>query len=159
MHSRCTALIAAVVSLFVASAAFAAAPIKIGALALALIGMALVVTANFDTSASTGLDPLGRGLQFPSDGHAPTVMTVVGVVPAIDWRMFEKERPAGIYVPFAQDFQANLKLHVRVAPNVNPAGLMTTARNELQKLDPRIPLTEVKTLAAMHREGPFARGP
>jgi ABC-type antimicrobial peptide transport system permease subunit len=84
-------------------------------------------------------------------------MTVVGVVPAIHWQLFEKERPAEIYVPLGQDFQPDLKLHVRVAPGVNPAHLMTAARDTLRQLDPRIPVTEIKTLAVFHRDGPSVR--
>ena len=34
---------------------------------------------------------------------------------------------------------------------------MTTARDELRRLDAGIPLTEIKTLAAMHRDGPNVR--
>jgi putative ABC transport system permease protein len=75
------------------------------------------------------------------------------VVPAIDWSVFEKKRPADVYVPLSQDFRANLKLHVRVAAGVDPMKLMTAAREELRRLDMMLPLTEVKTLAALHRDG------
>jgi drug/metabolite transporter (DMT)-like permease len=41
-------------------------PIKLAALVLALAGMALVVTANFDPASGLGLDPLGLALGFLS---------------------------------------------------------------------------------------------
>ncbi len=114
-----------------------------------------IISQNFADQMWPGQEPLGRSIQFPHEGpgRSPTVMTVVGVVPAIDWNVFEKQRPADIYVPLSQDFQANLKLHVRVAAGVDPMKLMTAAREELRRMDPMIPLTEVKTLAALHRDG------
>src|SRR2546425_5720203 len=42
-----------------------------------------------------GEEPLGHSIQFPSPerGASATVMTVVGVVPAIHWRLFDKHLP------------------------------------------------------------------
>jgi putative ABC transport system permease protein len=105
-------------------------------------------------------EALGRTIQFPpwSPGAAANVMTVVGVVPTIHWQLFDKGQPqTQIYVPFGQAFETDLKFHVRVAAGVNPNGVMRSAREELRRLDPQIPVTEVKTLAAMHRDGPWAR--
>lgn len=118
-----------------------------------------IISQNLAGQLWPGQDPLGRSIQFPNDAKdgQPTVMEVVGVVPQIDWDVFEKRHPAGVYVPFGQDFQANLKLHVRVAAGVDPAGIMRAARQELLRLDPQVPLTEVKTLAAMHRDGLLVR--
>src|SRR3989441_5070505 len=106
-----------------------------------------------------GEEPLGHSIQFPSPerGASATVMTVVGVVPAIHWKLFDKHLPGEVYVPLGQDFPASLKLHVRVAPGLDSAKLMTAAREELRRLDPRLPLTEVKTLMALHRDGPLVR--
>jgi putative ABC transport system permease protein len=118
-----------------------------------------IISQNLADQLWPGQNPLGHSLQFPSENPhtSPTVMTVVGVVPAINWKLFEKERPAEIYVPLGQDFQPNLKLHVRVAPGVDPAHLMIASRDALRRLDLRIPLTEMKTLAVLHRDGPFVR--
>jgi ABC-type antimicrobial peptide transport system permease subunit len=118
-----------------------------------------IISQNLADQFWPGEDPLGRSIQFPSPGRgtSATVMTVVGVVPAIHWRLFDKYPPAEVYVPFGQDFPASLKLHVRITPGVNPAQLMTAALEELRRLDPQIPLTEVKTLMALHRDGPTVR--
>ena len=118
-----------------------------------------IISQNLADQLWPGEDPIGRSLQFPSDGpkRAPEVMTVVGVVPAVDWDIFEKTRPAGIYVPLGQKFIDNVKLHVRVAPGVDPANLMLAAGKELRRLNPRIPLVEIKTLRAMHRDGMSVR--
>jgi predicted permease len=114
-----------------------------------------ILSQNLADQLWPGQDPLGRTVQFP--GSIPTAMTVVGIVPAIPWQVFTKETRPQIYVPLGQDFPASLKLHVRVAPGVSPAQLMTAAREELQRLDPQIPLTEVNTLMALHRDGPTVR--
>jgi predicted permease len=104
-------------------------------------------------------DPIGRSLQFPGQGRdaSATVMTVVGVVPRIHWRLFDRWPFSEIYVPLGQDFQASLHLHVRVAPGVDPAKLMAAAREEMRRLDPGLPVTEIKTLATFHRDSPTVR--
>ena len=114
-----------------------------------------IISQNLADQLWPGQDPLGRSIQFP--GPFRTVMTVVGVVPVIPWQVFKKEIRPQIYVPLGQDFPTSLKLHVRVAPGVNPAKLMTAVREEVRRLDPQIPLTEVKTLMALHRDGPTVR--
>ena len=118
-----------------------------------------IISQNLASQLWPGADAIGRSIQFPGANPvaSPVVMTVVGVVPAIHWRVFEKELPAEVYVPLGREFQPNLKLHVRVAPGVDPASLMTAAREELRRLDSRVPLTEVKTLVALHRDGPMVR--
>jgi putative ABC transport system permease protein len=118
-----------------------------------------IISQNLAEQLWPGLDPLGRSIQFPGSrpDASPAVMTVVGVAPPVRWSLFDRKRSGEVYVPFGQDFQPNVKLHVRLAPGVNPVGLMTAAREELRRLDPLIPLTEVKTLAALHRDGPTVR--
>ena len=104
-------------------------------------------------------DPIGRSVQFPGTGRdaSATVMTVVGVVPPIQWRLFDRRPPSEIYVPLGQEFRASLYLHVRVAPGVDPARLMAAAREEMRRLDPGLPVTEIKTLAGLHRDSPTVR--
>jgi predicted permease len=102
-----------------------------------------------------GEDPVGRTVQFP--GPVPRLMTVVGVVPEVDWQVFRKEKRPQIYVPFSPDFAGNFKIHVRVAPGYSSTQLMTASRQVLFQIDPQAPLTEVKTLANLHRDGPTVR--
>jgi len=118
-----------------------------------------IISQNLADQFWPDQDPLGRSIQFPSPGPgtSPTVMTVIGVVPAIHWKLFDNQLPAQVYVPLGQDFPSTLHLHVRVGPGINPARLMTAARDELHELDPRFPVIEVKTLMSLHREGPFVR--
>ncbi len=105
-----------------------------------------------------GQESLGRTVQFPSNpGTKPEAMTVVGVVPAIHWGLFYKGPRAQIYVPLGQANETDLKIHVRVAPGANAAAVMTAAREQLRRLDPEVPLTEVKTLEMLHQDGPWMR--
>jgi predicted permease len=118
-----------------------------------------IISQNLADQLWPGLDPLGRSIQFPSSSPAtpPSLMTVVGIAPRVRWGLFEGKRAGEVYVPFGQDFQPNVKLHVRLAPGVSPTSLMTASREELRRLDPLIPLTEAKTLATLHRDGPTVR--
>ncbi len=102
-----------------------------------------------------GKEALGRSIQFA--GPKPTIMTVVGVVSPIHWQLFERNVPTQVYVPLGQDFSANLNLHIRVAPGVDPVRLMKDSRNELRRLDPEVPVTGLKRLSALHRDGPTER--
>jgi predicted permease len=119
-----------------------------------------IVTQNLAAELWPGQDPIGRSLQFGEWGEpkrAPQLITVVGVVPAVDWDIFEKTRPAGLYVPLGQQFLADPRLHVRLAPGVDPRSVMLAARQELHRMDPRVPLVEIKTLRALHRDGMSVR--
>jgi predicted permease len=119
-----------------------------------------IVTRNLAAELWPAQDPIGRSLQFEDRGEAnraPQVMTVVGVVPAVDWDIFEKTRPAGLYVPLGQQFLADPRLHVRLAPGIDPTPVMLAAQKELRRMDPRVPLVEIKTLQALHRDGMSVR--
>ena len=118
-----------------------------------------IISQNLAEQLWPGQDPLGRSIQFPNDAKdgQPIVMAVVGVVRQIDWDVFEKRHPAEIYVPFGQDFHSDLKLHVRLAAGIDPENVMKVARQELLRLDAQVPLTEIKTLLAMHRDGLLVR--
>ena len=74
-----------------------------------------IISQNLADQLWPGEEPLGRSIQFPSPGRgaSATVMTVVGVVPAIHWKLFDKHLPGEVYVPLGQDFPASLKLHAK----------------------------------------------
>ena len=118
-----------------------------------------ILSRNLADKLWPGQNAVGRMIQFPARGKgaSPTVLTVVGIVPAIQWRLFEEDRPPTVYVPIGQDFHPDFKIHVRVARGADPIRLMATVREDLRRLDPGVPLTEVKTLEAMHRDGPNVR--
>jgi predicted permease len=113
-----------------------------------------IVSMNLAERLWPGEDPVGRRIQWPADDtNPPTVLEIVGIAPAVTWELFERERPAMVYVPLGQDFQRSVYLHVRLAPGVAPAPLMTLVREELRRLDSRLPITELNTLRASYEQG------
>ncbi len=90
-----------------------------------------------------GQSPLGQRLIL---GRAPDeeVREIVGVVKDSKYRQLtEAVRPA-IYVPLAQDYRANMALHVRTAGE--PEAMLAVVRREVQAMDASLPLYNIKTL-------------
>lgn len=118
-----------------------------------------IISQNLANQLWPGTNALGRTIQFPTydKKQKPTALTVVGIVPASHWRLFEGKAPSEVFVPLAQDPFPDFKLLVRVAPGWNPVPLMNAARDELRRLDANIPITEIKTLQALHHNGPEVR--
>jgi putative ABC transport system permease protein len=106
-----------------------------------------------------GEDAVGRTVQFPADnpkGHGQ-ILQVVGVVPAITWDLFEPEAVDAIYAPLGQHFNTTMRMHVRTAPSADPQSFLPLIRETLRQIDPLIPITELQTMEAFHREGPILR--
>jgi predicted permease len=104
-----------------------------------------------------GQDPLGRTIQLSSGGpgQAFQTMEVVGLVPDVAWSIFDKERPAEIYQPLGERVMNVWRLHVRVARSADVTAVMATSLKALRQLDSRLPITDARTLVAMHRNSPF----
>jgi predicted permease len=49
-----------------------------------------------------------------------------------------------VYIPFGQEYQSDMNIHVRTA--ANPAALLEPARREVAAVDERLPVLELKTL-------------
>ncbi|MBI1176582.1 FtsX-like permease family protein [bacterium] len=118
-----------------------------------------IISQNLADQLWPGTNTLGRTIQFPTydKDRTPTLLTIVGVVPASHWRLFEGKAPSEVFVPLIQDLHPDFKLLVRVAPGMDPVPLMNSARDELRRLDANIPITAIKTLKAMHQDGPNVR--
>jgi len=102
-----------------------------------------------------GQDALGRHLNIDGrkDGEQPEVLEVVGVVPGLRHEPFDKEPRAHIYVPFGQQYRANMNLHLRVAAVGYEAekAMLGTVRREIRALDERLPVLSLTTLQT-HRD-------
>jgi predicted permease len=72
------------------------------------------------------------------------VRAVVGVVKDSKYRRLTEEVRPAVFIPFLQDYQANMTLHVRTAGE--PAALLAAVRREVQALDAGLPLYNIKTL-------------
>jgi putative ABC transport system permease protein len=88
-------------------------------------------------------NPLGRRLIL---GRAPDeeVREIVGVVKDSKYRRLNDEARPAAYAPFAQDYRANMALHVRTTGE--PGAMLAAVRREVQALDASLPLYNVKTL-------------
>jgi predicted permease len=104
-----------------------------------------------------GQDPLGRTIQLSSGGpgHPFGTAEVVGLVPDVAWSIFDKERPAEIYQPLAERVMNVWRLHVRVARSADVTAVMGSCLQALRQLDSRLPITDARTLVAMHRNSPL----
>jgi putative ABC transport system permease protein len=114
-----------------------------------------IISQNLANQLWPEQNPLGRSIQF--EGSEVAVMAIIGVVPDVQWQVFDQRPRPQVYVPLGQDFPATLNLHVRVAPGVDATKVMMSVREGLRRLDPQIPITEVKTLAGLHRDSPGMR--
>jgi len=88
-------------------------------------------------------DAVGRRVSF--DGEKGPYLKIVGV--ARDGKYFsitEQPRPF-LWTPLSQDFSTNASLVVR--SNVPPEGLISAVRQQVQSLDPSLPIYEAKTMS------------
>ncbi len=87
--------------------------------------------------------PIGRRLIL---GRAPDeeIREIVGIVKDSKYRQLTEEVRPAIYVPLAQDYRANMSLHVRTIGE--PETMLAAVRREVQALDANLPVYNIKTL-------------
>jgi predicted permease len=113
-------------------------------------------------------DALGQRIQFPVRENAPpeTVqdgsgqirrgapIEIIGIVPAIKNRLFEKEPVGSLYLPFARGFQSDAFFFVKFA-SLSSSSESATAdllRRIVQSVDPLLPVLELRTFEK-HMDG------
>jgi putative ABC transport system permease protein len=91
-----------------------------------------------------GQNAIGKRVKlFNTDYHE-----VVGVVRDTTLGQLGGNPPAILYRPLTQVYQPNVALLVRAR---NPRAVLGTVRSQVQRLDPRLPITNVSTLSeALH---------
>ncbi len=103
-----------------------------------------------------GEDPLGRRIYLgkPEPGEKPKILEIVGVVTSLRERLTEHEPEPHVFTPFAQGYQPNMNIHLRIADRgrESEATLLNTIRRELRAIDERLPILALKTLRG-HFEG------
>ncbi|HEV3141699.1 MAG TPA: FtsX-like permease family protein, partial [Vicinamibacterales bacterium] len=93
-------------------------------------------------------DPLGQTiLIFERESEPAKTRTIVGVVPEMKHDMFDTEPRPHVFVPIGSKFRASLTLHVRTAPGVPDATMLSALRRELLGIDARLPILSAKTMA------------
>ena len=113
-------------------------------------------------------DALGQSIQFPVLKNAPpetaeasvgqikrgAPIEIIGIVPAIRNRLFEKEPAGAIYLPFARGFQNDAFFFVKFA-SLSASSESATAdllRRTVQSVDPLLPILELRTFEK-HMDG------
>jgi len=112
-------------------------------------------------------DALGQRIQFPIRMDAPPSaaddggeirrgesIEIVGIVPATKNRVFEKQPPGAIYLPFARGFQSNVFFFVKFVslPANSELAAADLLRQTVRSIDPILPVLELRTFAK-HMDG------
>jgi predicted permease len=87
-------------------------------------------------------DPLGKRFHFI--GQDDIIREVVGIAKDTKYQTVGEEPQGYIYIPRLQNYQPGMSLVLRSAGD--PETVMATARNEIQQLDPNLPITFVQTM-------------
>ena len=89
-----------------------------------------------------GQEPIGKSFRL-TDRNGPSV-EVVGVVRDGKYRSLQETPRPFMYLPLRQNYQSQMTLHVRSAGQV--PGVLASAKQQLQALDPELPVFDVKTM-------------
>ena len=96
--------------------------------------------------------PIGRRIRFGRDDK--TTMEIVGVVKDSKHATLREEIPRFVYIPFMQDDAVNgLTFYVRTQSD--PDGMVGAVRAAVQRIDPTLPLYDIKTMQVQARESLF----
>jgi len=109
--------------------------------------------AILDKAAASKLwpneDAVGKHIRMISgEGTKMQDAEVVGVVGSVQDNIFGGESQAHLYVPFGEEYQADMNIHLKLAaqgPN-SERRLIEIIRREIQSVDNRVPILALKTL-------------
>lgn len=101
----------------------------------------IVINENFAKRFWPGQDPIGKRVRTAGREHL-----VIGVVRTGKYFSLGEDPKAFFYLPLEQNHRASFFLHVRAA--VDPAGMLETVRKEIQSLDSKLPVSDVRTMHA-----------
>jgi putative ABC transport system permease protein len=117
--------------------------------------------AILDKAAASRLWPheeaVGKHIRMIlGDGAKMQDAEVVGVVGSVQDNIIEGESQPHLYVPFGQEYQADMNIHLKVAVQGRDAEarLMETIRREIRSVDDHLPVLALKTLR-QHLESSF----
>jgi len=113
-------------------------------------------------------DALGQRIQFPVRENAPPEtaadssgqirrgepIEIIGIVPSIKNRLFEKEPVGSLYLPFARGFQSDAFFFVKFTslPASSESVTADLLRRTVQSVDPLLPVLELRTFEK-HMDG------
>jgi putative ABC transport system permease protein len=95
-------------------------------------------------------DAVGHSIRLLGNdaGRPAVVAEVVGIVGNVQERLIGPRLEPHVYLPFGQEYQADMTFHVKVSPRGNAAmaELVSQARGQLRAVDERLPILGVRTL-------------
>ncbi|MGD0629041.1 MAG: FtsX-like permease family protein, partial [Terracidiphilus sp.] len=110
-----------------------------------------VVSRSFASRYFPGENPLGKHIRMGVDHNGPTPwMTIVGVVEETTYSLWQRERPAAVYMNVAQ-LPADGATYA-IATSGDPLAIAPAARKALAAMDPALPLDLVETYAQSTHE-------
>ena len=117
-------------------------------------GGAKHLVAILDRAAANKLwpnqDAVGKHIRMiMGDGKKLQDAEVVGLVGTVQENIFGGETQAHLYVPFGQEYQADMTLHLSLLPGQRSeadARMLETIRRQIRAVDSRIPILTLKTL-------------
>jgi predicted permease len=88
---------------------------------------------------------VGRHIKLSSEeaGKPADDLEVVGVVGNVQEQLLGGQAQPHAYMPFGREYQANMLIHLKVAPQSN---VMPAVRAEIRAVDERLPLLGLKTM-------------
>ncbi len=97
-----------------------------------------------------GGEAVGKHLRVDSDdpGKPAEDIEIVGVVGDIQDHIIGRAAQPHLYVPFGQQYQSNMQLHLKIAPQSGEAQsrLLDGVRREMRTVDERLPVLSLKTM-------------
>jgi putative ABC transport system permease protein len=110
-----------------------------------------VVSRSFASRYFPGENPLGKHIRMGATGNGQTPwLTIVGVVEETTYSLFQRERPAAVYIDVAQ-LPPDGIIYAVTTPG-DPLPIAQSARKALADLDPALPLAEVETYQKLLHE-------
>jgi len=100
-------------------------------------------------------DALGKHIRTDSeDPRAPRDLEVIGVVAEIQENLIGEAVQPHLYVPFGQEYQADMNVHLKVAATASEAQVLDIVRRTVRLVDDRLPVLALKTMRA-HLDSSF----
>jgi putative ABC transport system permease protein len=110
-----------------------------------------VISRSFASRYFPSQNPLGKHIRMGAAGQDQTPwLTVIGVVEETTYSLWQKERPAAVYMDVSQLPPDNITYAISTVGD--PLGLAPAARKTLAALDPGLPLNLVETYAQYNHE-------
>jgi len=103
-------------------------------------------------------DAIGKHIRIDENpggkNPAGVELEVVGVTANVKSSIFDNDSEPLLYVPFGQQYQANMQIHLKIAAQSPDAELklLDTVRREIRAVDDKLPLLALKTMRT-HLDG------